>query len=539
MSQRFEKWAETYEQLSQADQKQALGPDGLEKLALAAYLTGLDTECYQFLERAYRGYLDKDQIEQALRSAFWLGMMLMNAGEQARSSGWFERGKRLIDEKQYEDSAERGLLLVPEALGALYSGHATRAQKIFEEAETSGEKFHDADLIVLGRLGHGQAMIQQGNVARGIKLLDETMIIAATEEVFPLVNGIVYCAVIESCRKVWDLRRAREWTLELTRWCEAQPDIVPFRGECLVRRAEIIQLHGEWQKAFKETKDACDILSRRLGEPIAGEAYYRKAELQRLAGDFEAAEDSYRETSKWGRKPQPGFALLRLAQGQNDAAETSIRNTLKETKDIIKRIEILPAVVKIMIDVNKTEEAVEAVNELKEISGQFDAPYLQAIYAHSQGSVLLAEGDLQPALEHLQSAMRIWNSMQLPYESACTRELAGIIYRELNDRDNSDAELSAARWIFEQLQAKHDLERINRLFKRKRDHGTYGLSLRELQVLRLTADGKTNKSIAGELFISNRTVDRHVSNIFNKLGVSSRVEAITFAMKNNILDNTL
>lgn len=524
-------------QLLKADQELALEPKDLETLALAAYLTGKDAKSFQILERAHQAYLYRQKTEQAVRCAFWLGLMLMNAGERARSSGWMARVERLLNDEQGPDCAEKGLLLIPAALGALSAGHAARAQKLFEQAVTIGEQFGDTDLIALGRLGHGQAMIQQGDVAKGIKLLDETMITVETEEVFPVVHGIVYCAVIETCRKVWDLRRAQEWTLALTRWCDAQPDIVPFRGQCLVRRAEIIQFHGEWPKALEETRDACELLTRSPGEPAAGEAYYLKAELHRLLGDFEEAEDCYREAAKWGRKPQPGLALLRLAQGQDDVAETSIRNTLQETKGTKRRAELLPAVVSIMIAVKQTEEGLEATKELCSIANEFDAPYLYAISSYCQGAVFFAEGNVQLSLEHLQKASKFWNILHLPYESARTSELKGLVYRELNDKDNSDVELAAAKWVFEQLKAMPDLERVNRLLNKKPDHETYGLTLRELQVLRRVAFGKTNKSVAGELFISERTVDRHVSNIFNKLGVSSRVQATAFALRNKMLDN--
>jgi DNA-binding CsgD family transcriptional regulator/Flp pilus assembly protein TadD len=537
--QRFEKWTETYVRLLKADQEHGLEPKELETLALAAYLTGRDAESFQILERAHQGYLDREKTERAVRCAFWLGLMLMNTRERARSSGWIARGERLLSDEQVPDCAEKGLLLLPAALGALSAGLAAEAQKLFEQVATIGEQFGDADLIALGRLGHGQAMIQLGDVAKGIKLLDETMITVETEEVFPVVNGIVYCAAIESCRKVWDLRRAQEWTSALTRWCDAQPDIVPFRGQCLVRRAEIIQFHGEWPKALEETRHACELLARPPGDPAAGEAYYRKAELYRLLGEFEEAEDSYRDAAKWGRKPQPGLALLRLAQGQNDAAETSIRNTLQEIKDTKRRAELLPAVVSIMISVKQTGEAIEATKELCGIADEFDAPYLYAMSSYCQGAVFLAEGNVQLALEHFQKALKFWNSLNLPYESARTRELKGLVYLELNDKDNSDAELAAAQWVFEQLKAKPDLERVNRMLNRKRDHETHGLTLRELQVLQGVASGKTNKSITGELFISERTVDRHVSNIFNKLGVSSRVEATAFALRNKILDEEL
>lgn len=535
--QRAEKWADIYEQYSNADRDRALEPHELEKLALAAYLTGRDTESFDIFERAHQAYLENENPQNAVRCAFWLGLILMNAGEKARASGWFARGERLLNSDCEPDCAERGLFLVPEALGVLAQGHPAQAIKLFKQAISIGEQFGDIDLVAIGRLGHGQAMVRRGEVATGLKLLDETMIAISTEAVSPVATGIAYCAVIETCRKVWDLSRAQEWTSALMRWCDSQPDMVPFRGQCLVRRAEIMQFYGEWHRALEETSNACDLLTRPPGEPAAGEAFYRKGELLRLLGHFEQAEECYREAGKWGRKPQPGLALLRLAQGQNDAAATAVTNTLLETNDTIKRAELLPAAVNIMIAVNRTDEARVAVHELLKIASEFDALYLSAISSQCRGAVLLEMGNMYHALECLQKALELWHTQDLPYEAARTRELKGRAYRELNDTDNADTELAAAKWIFEQLGAAPDLERINQSLKKKRHHETHGLTLRELQVLRRVTSGKTNRSIAGELFISERTVDRHVSNIFNKLGVSSRVEATALALKNKILDD--
>lgn len=535
--QRVEKWTETYTSLFKADKERALEPVELETLALAAFLTGKDTECFEILERAHHGYLNREKTEKAVRCAFWLGLMLINAGEKARGSGWMARIERLLSDEQRPECAEKGLLLIPSALGALSSGEAANAQKHFEQAVIIGEKFGDIDLIALGRLGKGQAMIQQGIVAKGIKLLDETMIIVETEEIFPLVKGIIYCAVIETCRKIWDLRRAQEWTLVLSRWIDSQPDILPFRGQCLVRRAEIFQLHGEWPIALEQSHDACKLLTQPPGQPAAGEAYYLQAELKRLLGDFEEAERCYMEAAKWGKKPQPGLALLRLEQGLNGDAETSIGNTLKETKEIKRRAELLPGFVKIMLAVKRTEEAQQATKDLQLIAVKFNTPYLYAISSYCQGSVLIEEGNFQLSLEHLNKALKIWDTLHLPYESALTRELIGLVYRELNDKDNSNLELAAAKWVYGQLNAQPDLDRINMMKNGSSGHESHGLSLRELQVLRLVISGKTNKSVAGELFISERTVDRHVSNIFNKLNVSSRVEATSFAFKNQIFSN--
>lgn len=534
--QKFDTWTETYVQLSKADRHHALEPGELERLALAAYLTGRNTESFQILERAHQGYLDQAKTGKAVRCAFWLGLNFINAGESARGSGWIARGERLLSDQQNQDCAEKYLLLIPQALGELYAGHGAEAQKIFEKAASAGKQFRNADLMVLGSLGLGQSHIQQGKIAEGIKILDETMITMETEEVFPVVNGIVYCSIIESCRKVWDLKRAQEWTSALSRWCEAQPDIVPFRGECLVRKAEIYQFHGEWPRALEEIVDACNLLSRHPGDSAAGEAYYRQGELQRLAGDFEKAEKCFHEAAKRGRKPQPGLALLRLAQGLNDAAETSIRNTLEETKDPKRRVELLPALVNIMIAGKHSGKAHEAAKELCQIAVDFNVPYLLAICSHCRGAVFYAEGNMRQALEQLQKALKFWNALNLPYESACSRELKGLVYLELNDRDNAETELMAAKWTYEQLSAGPDFERVDRLLNDGHHPETYGLSLRELQVLRLVVSGKTNKSIADELFISERTVDRHMSNIFNKLGVSSRVEATAFALTNQMLD---
>lgn len=533
--QKLENWTATYTQLSRTDQENDLKPNELETYALAAYLTGKDLESFAVLDRAHQGYLNLGKTKQAVRCAFWLGLMLLNVGKKARGSGWIARGERLLNSEIASNCAEKGLLLIPAALGSLYEGQPAKALKLFEQAATIGEQFKDPDLIALARLGCGQAMIHQGSVAKGIKLLDETMVFVETEDLFPIASGLIYCAVIETCHKVWDLNRAQEWTSALTRWCDAQPDIVPFRGQCLVRRAELIQLHGEWNRALEEAKEACVLLTRPPGEPAAGEAFYRKAELLRLLGDFEQAEKCYREAVKWNRIPQPGLALLRLAQNQGDAAETAIKNSLRETRDTKKRSEMLPGVVHILLAMSQIEEADRATKELWAIASEFDAPYLDAISTHCQGAVFFAKRNYKIALVYFHKALKLWNSMQLPYESAQTRELKGRVYLELNDNDNAELDLAAAKWSYEQLNARPDLHRINQLRHKKKQYNTYGLTLREMQVLSRVASGKTNNSIGGELFISERTVDRHVSNIYKKLNVSSRVEATTFAIRNNLL----
>lgn len=531
-----ENWKEIYQRLEKTGEEQHPEPKDQEKLALAAYMIGRDEEAHQQMEQAHANQLEKKDIRQAARCAFWLGLMYMNIGEMAHSSGWMARGERLLTDLEKQEVTEKGLFLIPTALSALHGGDVDKALETFEIAISIGEEYKDVDLVALARLGQGQVLIQKGDVSKGVKLLDEVMVSLEAEEVYPIVVGIVYCAAIETCRKIWDLRRAREWTTALKRWCDTQPEIVPFRGQCLVRRAEILQLHGDLESALEQSNEACDLLSRPPGEPAAGEAFYRKAELCRIQGDFTSAETCYQEATRLGRSPQPGLSLLRLTQGQLGASVTSIRNTLKESQDPKRLAELLPGAIEILTAGNYTEEATQAAEKLNDIATRFDSLYLQATSMHCMGVVFFAKGNFQFALDQLEKALKIWNWMNLPYQTALSRELKGLVYRELNDQDNADAEFMAARWNFEQLKAAPDLQRVSLLMDKKKKPETHGLSLREMQVLKLLASGKSNRLIGDELFISERTVDRHVSNIYQKLRVPTRVEAAAFALQHDLLD---
>ena len=527
-------WKDAFAQLSAADRESPLQPEDLELLAIAAYLTGNDTESIDSLTRAHHDYLKNGNVEKSVLCTFWLGMQLMDKGERARGSGWFARGQRLIDGRQI-DCVEKGLFLIPVGLRNLGGGNPVSAYAAFEEAASIGDRFNDPDLMTFGKLGRGQALIHQNKITEGVPLLDEAMIAVESGEVSPIVVGIVYCAVIETCQKIYDLRRAQEWTGVLSRWCESQPDLVPYRGQCLVRRAEIMQLHGDWSEARDEADRACSLLTQPSGGPAAGAAFYQQAELYRLCGEFDKAEAAYREAGKWGKKPQPGLALMRLAQGQLESAKTSIRNAIDEVQNHIQRSKILPAFVEIMIAADEINEARTAAEELTKIAQDYDVPFLHALAAQSMGAVTLSEGDIRSALGLLQKAWKNFHELEAPYDTARTRMLIGTAYRKLGDNDTADIEFEAARFVFRQLNAKPDLKRADAYMQTSSDQSGHGLTLRELQVLRLIAAGDTNKTIAGKLFISERTVDRHVSNIFNKLNVSSRAAATARAYKQHLV----
>ena len=530
----FKTWAEIYKQLSIVEQEGMLELPDQELLATAAYLIGKDTECFRMIEQVHLGFLKQGNTEKAARCAFWLGLMLMNTGERARGDGWIARGQRLLDDHE-ADCAEKGLFLIPIALGILSGGDGAKAQELFEQAVKIGNRFSDSDLIALARLGQGQAMTHQGNVLQGVKLLDEVMIAVETEDIFPLACGIIYCAVIETCYLIFDIRRAQEWTAVLSQWCESQPGLVPFRGQCLIRRSQIRRIHGECPQALNEIQRACQILSGPPGKPAAGEAYYQQAEIFRLKGDYQQAKKYYLEANKWGRKPQPGLALLRLAQNEKEMAVGSIQSALDEAKTPLQRIKLLPACTEIMIAHHMIPEARLAVDELLGLTKKYETSFLRAITTYCQGAVLLKEDDPAAAIGALRKSLNIWNELNAPYETASARLLLGIAYREKKDHDSAKMELTAAQWIFSELEAIPDLEKVNALMDNKKEPDLHGLTLRELQVLRLVSEGDTNKAIAGKLFISERTVERHLSNIFNKLGVYSRTEATTFAFRHEML----
>jgi DNA-binding CsgD family transcriptional regulator len=423
---------------------------------------------------------------------------------------------------------------VPVGLRSIAEGDLAAAFITFGKAAEVGDRFGDRDLMVFGRHGQGRVLTRMGEIVEGLALLDETMIAVTAGEVSPILTGMIYCSVIEICQEIFDLRRAQEWTAALTRWCVSQPDLVPYRGQCLVHRSQIMQLHGAWQDAMAEARRACERLSTPPGQPL-GMAFYQQAELHRLRGEFGQAEAAYRRASNAGCVPQPGLALLRLAQGKVEAARMGIRRVMEEVQDRGTRSKVLAAHVEIMLDANDVDAARAAVDELSELAADIDAPFLHAVSAQATGAVLVAEGDSRAALEALRRAWRAWQELEAPYEAARVRVLVGLACRQLGDEDGAEMELDAAGWVFRQLSAVPDLARVEELCRTTKVMGVGGLTEREIQVLVLVAAGRTNREIAMALVVSEHTVRRHLQNIFAKLGVSSRAAATAYAFQHNLV----
>ena len=523
-------WGDAFDQLSAADRQGQLDAEDLERLAVAAYMVGRDEACEDAWIAAHHAWFGGGEAERAARCAFWHALGLFFRGDLAPAMGWVARGGRLLEGSRRE-SVEQAWLRMLTALPRLFEGDAD-VYSSFVDAGTIAERLADPDATTFARLCRGYALILQGRVAEGIALLDEVMVSVTADEVGPILGGIAYCQVIALCRAVFDLRRAREWTEALTRWCDSQPDLVPFRGNCLVHRCEIFQLQGAWTEALDSARRACELLAGPPAWDVLGSAHYQLAEIQRLRGELAEAEDSYRQASQAGRDPEPGLSLLRLAQGRLDLALPAIRRALDEAGDPIARSRLLPACVEVMLEAEDMATARAAADELARIAAQLDAPYLDALAAEASGAVLLAEGEPRAALAKLRAAQRSWREFEAPHQAARVRLLIGVACRELGDGASAELEFEAARNVLEGLGAAPDLERLARLVGSPRPGG---LSRRECEVLALVATGKTNRAIATELFISEKTVARHVSNIFTKLGLSSRAEATAYAYKHGLV----
>ncbi|MEV6236181.1 LuxR C-terminal-related transcriptional regulator [Lentzea sp. NPDC051838] len=515
-------WQDAYTAFSGRD----LDAADLELFARTAYMLGRDDEYVRALEQAHQAHLRAGAPMRALRCAFWVGHSLLFHGQMAPALGWFARARRLL-ERERGDVAERGYVLIADMLDHLIGGEAEAAGLVAAEIVEVGERFGDDDLVAMGMMEQGHSLVRLGRARDGLRLIDETMVAVTTGELSPIVAGIVYCNTISFCREVYQLRRVREWTAALTRWCAQQQEMVAHKGVCLVHRAEIMTLGGAWDDALAELGRVTEELTRgALNERACGDAAYRAGEVHRLRGEFALAEEAYRRASALGREPQPGHALLRLAQGKPDAAAAMIRRVVAETSRGLPRVALLPAYVEIMLATD-LDAAAGACRELDEIARQQENEAIDAMSSHAFAALALASGDPQLALTEARRAWHGWQRIEAPYEAARSRALIARACGLLGDDDSSALELRAALETFTSLGARPDVAALT-------PPDRHGLSGREIEVLRLVATGQSNRDIAGTLFLSEHTVARHLQNIFVKLGVSSRTAASAFAHEHHL-----
>jgi len=524
-------WSEAFDLLSAADRETPLGLDDLELAGFAAQYSGQDEAATELAGRIHRAAMKSGDYARAARMAFWIGMAFLQRGDVTQGGGWLGRSAHLLDEHDL-DTVTWGYLAIPDGI-RLVEPDASAALEAFERAAAYADRFGDADLAAMARLGRGRSLIGLGEVGKGVALLDDAMVAVTSDELSPLVTGIVYCGSIEAFAEIFDLRRAQDWTQALSDWADRQPDRLPFRGRCLVYRSSLMRFHGDWTTALDEARRAEEWLLRPPPEPAVGEAYYEQAELHRLRGEFAAADAAYREGSRWGRRPEPGLALLLLARGRRDAARTMIERALEEAADDIARVKVLPALGEIALATGDRDLAGAAVEGLAAAQAARPAPVLAGTLARLDAEVRFVGGDARGALARLRAAESVWQELDAPYDLARVRADLGEVLLALGDTDSASLEFDAALRTFRDLGADPDIHRVERLAARPATIAG-GLSTREAEVLGMVAGGHTNRAIAAALGISERTVDRHVSNIFTKLGVTSRAAATAFAVEHDI-----
>ncbi len=440
---REHQWADALACLRRADVATGLGPDDLERLAIAARLTGADLESDDAWGRAHAGHLAAGTSDGAARGAFWLGFDLLLRGDGARAAGWLGRARRVLSDRGL-DCVEVGYLLVPTGIAQLSDGDLEGALVTYERVVEVGGRFGDPDLVALGLMGTGEVRIHGGDVAAGMALLDESMVGVTAGEVSPLMAGLVYCAVIDACHEAADLRRSQEWTEALTRWCASQPDLVRYRGQCLVHRVELMAWKGEWDDALGEVVAACEALE---GQAAVGAALYQAAEIHRLRGEHDQAEDGYRRASRAGRTAQPGLALLRLDQGRVEAAAAAIRCALPGAQSPMARTTVTAAAIEILLSAGDLPEARAASAELDRQAERLDSPMVRATAASQRTVILLAEEEPAAALASAHVAVDGWRRLGVPYELARATARRGLAHRSLGDEDSADVDLDAARRV--------------------------------------------------------------------------------------------
>ena len=460
-------------------------------------------------------------------------MLHNTGGNPAIGGGWVARGARLLHDAP-PDAVEHGYQAVHEMFRHIFAGEFPAALDVSVRIADTGQRCRDANLVALGLSSQGRLLIYGSRVPEGLALLDEAMVGLNEPDVSPVIAGHVYCSMVEGCQEIADYRRMTEWTTLLTRWCQVQPDLVPFTGQCAVHRAQIMRWRGALPEALDELRLALARYVAEGGTPAAGLAHYERGEVLRVQGDYAAAAAAYEEAAALGRDPQPGLALLTLAKGRVPAAVAMVRRLMDETPDPVHRSGHLPAAVEVFLAAGELDAARLAADELTSVAASFGCESLEASGAFGQGSVSLAAGDADgaaEALHHLRHAWKVWIQLGARYEAAWARVQIGVACRVLGDEESALSELGVARRTFAEIGAAPARSEVERLLGRTLPDG---LSTREAEVLRLVASGQSNGQIAAALFLSQKTVERHLSNIFAKTGAASRTAAAAYAFEHGL-----
>lgn len=445
-------WREAYELLHAADQAGALEPDDLERLADAAWWNGRANDCVGAWERAYTAHLEAGRAGRAAMAAIQLAREQFGLNAAAVGNAWLNRAQRLLQDQPV--GVEHGYLARVMAGRAMGAEDFDRALELARETLEIGTKFGDRDLMALGLHDQARALIRKGQVDEGMALLDEATVAAVSGELNPHYTAVIYCNQIGVCEEMADYRRAAEWTDVARRWCDRMA-IAGFPGMCRVHRADVIRLRGAWKEAEAEARNALGEL-REFQVGYASEAQYLIAETRLWMGDLTEAKEAFEQAHELGRDPNPGLALLHLAEGKTDAAVAAIRRGLDKERNPLARARLLPAQVTIAQAAGDRSTVEAAARELDETAKTYGTAALKAQASRADGVASLMRGDSEAAVQQFCEALSLWRQIEVPYEEARTRVALASAYRTGGDTDGAVLELRAARASFARLGAALD-----------------------------------------------------------------------------------
>ena len=526
---RASRWEEACAEYAATDAEEPLALEDLEAFAEAAQVCARGGEAAALLHRVFDLRVSAGELDDAAQVAFWLWWVLLNSNELVQASGWLKQASRTL-------GATMGTnlwLRIPEAMVHATTGHRSRADELLSAIVDEGH----GEVVPWALSMWGQTLIDQGRLQDGLDHLEEAMALLLDQGLSPRVTPWVYCAAVRGCCLARDFARARDWNRSMGRWLDSLSSLGgAYLGNCRVYRSRLMLLNGAWQEADNEIAAVCTDLDGYTGW-VCGHALYQLGEVRRLRGEWDSAEDAYRRAAENGCPTQPGLALLRLAEGDLDAASAGVRRALTEVTATPDRLDLLKAATTIYLEHGNIEAARDAVAEFKNIAEHLTTPVIEAELSAVQGALALSEGDPASALPLLRRAAGTWRDQNAPHERAKLNVMIGQACRALADEDGARLEFSAAHDTFERLGARPDLAQLARIVAATDAASqSQGLTRREIDVLGLIAEGQTNRAIANALHLSERTVHRHVSNIFTKLDVDSRTAAVAYGIKNRIVE---
>lgn len=521
-------WATAYGVLSELRRDHHLDGDDLQMLGDSAWWLGLIRETLEVCEECHERYLAEGQVERAALAALEIGFNWFLRGEPDIGSGWISRARRIL--ANLPEGLGHGWLLYMEANEALAAQDFDAALVISGRLQALSAEIGNPVLRCMGLSVEGTVAIRQGEPERGFALLDEAMLPVLAGRIDPGFSGNLYCNMMSLCHDIADVSRARRWTEATQRWCDTFSSAVMFVGICRVHRTQLLRLAGDWERAVSEATAATVELSELNVEAVAA-GYYEIAETHRLRGDLAAARTAYDQAMARGHGGQPGLALLLLAEGRAAEADSTMRRCLAEEIDSFRRARLLAAQVEIACARGDIATGEAAAIELAQVAETYPSEGFLAWAALARGRVLVECGQPDQALAPLRSAISRGEAMGARYDVATARALLGRALSAMGDHHSAAPELEAARAAYATLGAS---SRVAELCRMTTPTLPGGLTPREAEILAAIAEGLSNREVAGRLVISEKTVARHLANIFTKIDVSSRTAAAAWAYQHGL-----